>query len=126
MGGFKRLMTASVAVGAAAMALGIASPALADEAYSCPNHCAAVNGKETWLRQNEVQNLSGTGVCAAIWRLWEGKWTEAYSCTPKPETEVWECIFGPEILGHGQSRRYYAKFEYYLWGYEYDRIGGVC
>lgn len=104
-----------LAIGAAA-----ASPAHAyiSEAYEC-SKCNEVPGPEHYIYNNTAENLSGTGVCSALWRFVGGKWYESYDCTSSPTTEKRVTICNTfEFLGHGQSRHYYAKYEYHLWGWE--------
>jgi hypothetical protein len=96
-----------------------AAPALAtNQNYEC-SKCASVNGSENYVRNSLAVNRSGTGVCAALW-WYSGGWNEEYTCTPKPteQTESLLCDAAGELYGHGQARRYYAKYEYSLKGNE--------
>lgn len=89
-------------------------------AYECPGKgsCAKTTGPEAEIENNIAENQSGTGVCSAIWWYFDG-WLEDYYCTPKPTEEKRTIVCSTEELyGHGESRRYYAKYEYKLWGWE--------
>jgi hypothetical protein len=114
------LVTTVLAVGLASVA---AAPADAEgfEVYSCKS-CSNANGAEVYAptAMNAIGRVEGaTGVCAAVWqRLGGGKWREFLECTATgTETKVATGFIGP-LEGHGQVRRYYAKFLYNLWGQE--------
>ena len=95
------------------------------ETYEC-GKCAKVTGKENYVENNTAENLSGTGACSAIWWKFGGEWLESYYCTPSPGSEKRTHICSTEeIYGHGESRRYYAAYEYKLWGWE-TNIWEIC
>lgn len=105
--------------------LGIAaSPAQAyQKFYSCTS-CSAENGPEFETSAEggigmtaSGWNLSGKGVCAAIWEnLGGGKWKEESACTAtESAVDVKNLRY---FKGHGQVRRYYKEFLYNLEGEE--------
>lgn len=84
--------------------------------YSC-EHCAEKNGVEAGgLDEEEGLNLSGSGVCSAFWQYYSGSWHETAKCNG---TLTEECVWQASgTTGHGQVRRWYAKYTYTLTGRE--------
>jgi hypothetical protein len=113
------LVATVLAIGAAWVA---AVPAHAEfREYSCKS-CASANGPEVFVSESmkSIGRVEGaTGVCAAAWEyLGGGNWKEFLACTATgTEVLVVTGYIGP-FEGHGQVRRYYAKYLYNLWGQE--------
>ncbi len=127
LGLFGRTRTPLVALALALALCGtpsltLAPPAAAEwnEYYGPCGSCAEINGPEIHgLTENWGWNLSGTGVCSALWN-YSGGWHERLGCT-STGTEV--CVsYGSETWSHGQVRRWYAKYEYDLEGLETDDL----
>ena len=104
---------------AAVLAVASRAQAAYHESYECGT-CAEKNGPEATLSEAYGWNLSGKGVCSALWERIGSEWYENLSCTESgEETCAWEVA---EVEGHGQVRRWYAKYEYTLLGLETDYL----
>jgi hypothetical protein len=98
-----RLLLAVGAVSACAAAGTVAIPAFAtNEYYECGS-CAEVNGPENYVRNNQVINHSGGGICGAVWRKNSpGNYTlVARACEPGGATAT--ACAGSEVYGHGEA-----------------------
>ena len=97
---------ATLAVGliAACVAAGLSAvPASAtNEYYECGN-CAEVNGIENYVRNNQVINHSGGGICGAVWRKNSpGNYTlMAKACEPGGNTAT--ACASSQVYGHGEA-----------------------
>lgn len=118
--GLVALLATMVVAGSAVLG---ASGASAHEAtYSCPSECPNVSGPD----QNEVdkaygKNLSGTGVCVTLWEKVGSSYNRLeFECSPNGTSTGVKTVpcLGSNVL-HGDTKRYYAKYEYYLWGQQY-------
>lgn len=118
----KTLVATVVAAVSVAVAV-CAAPAFAtNETYPHPGSyegcgkCASVNGKDNWIKNNESYNYSGEGYCDYGYLESGGAYYPAFSeCTPSGKGEIL-CYNYKEFWGHGQTRRYYAMYEYNLFG----------
>ncbi len=91
------VLSALVAAGA------VAVPAVAtNEYYECGS-CAEVNGVENYVKNNQVINHSGGGICGAVWRKnGPGNYTlMARGCEPGGTTAT--VCAGSEVHGHGEA-----------------------
>jgi hypothetical protein len=98
-----RLLLAGVAVSACATAAVVAIPAFAtNEYYECGS-CAEVNGPENYVKNNQVINHSGGGICGAVWRKnAPGNYTlMARACEPGGATAT-ACALS-QVYGHGEA-----------------------
>jgi len=78
-------------------------PAFAtNEFYECGS-CAEVNGKENFVKNNQVINHSGGGICGAVWRNnGGGNFTDvAKMCEPGGGTAT--ACASSEVHGHGEA-----------------------
>jgi hypothetical protein len=101
--GFRRLLLIAGAVAAFAAAGTVALPAFAtNEFYECGS-CAEVNGKENFVKNNQVINHSGGGICGAVWRKNSpGNYTlVADQCAGGGGTAT--ACAGSEVFGHGEA-----------------------
>lgn len=124
--GARRLRSSLVAVALAAAICATTSLTLAplaaaewNDYYGPCGSCAQISGPEAHgLTENWASNLSGAGVCSALWNYSGGAWHERLVCT---STGTEACVaYGGEVWSHGQVRRWYAKYEYDLEGLETD------
>lgn len=122
----RRLCALLLATGALAVfcGAGFLAPEAAAEwnlYYGPCGHCAEINGPEDHgLTENWGWNLSGSGVCSALWNFSSGAWHERLTCT---STGTEACVaYGNEVWAHGQVRRWYAKYEYDLEGLQTDNL----
>ncbi len=98
-----------------------AHAAIFREQYGCaPSNCASSNSGEHLIivdvhNEGNINPTSGKGVCSAVWQnLGGGSWKEYLACTATGyDAEV--SRYGEQYV-HGQVRRYYAQYEYQLWG----------
>lgn len=101
--GLRRLLIAVGLIAACATASAIAIPAFAtNEYYECGS-CAEVNGKENFVKNNQVINHSGGGICGAVWRNnGGGNYTlMADKCAGGGGTAT--ACSGSEVFGHGEA-----------------------
>lgn len=101
-----------------------AATAVANDEYAC-GPCAAANGRnESYLEYFKAWNESGDGICAeGWWQDAEGEYhKEAKECNKSGEktTATSPCRF----YGHGEARRYYMAYEYFLYGEQFQNEGG--
>jgi hypothetical protein len=115
-----RLTLAGFVVAGTTALLGVV-PALATNEYypseaGCGS-CAQTSGPDNYIKNNAAWNLSGEGFCnAAYIRTGEGEYPAQWDrCYSSGNYELL-CYTGPEWYGHGQSRRYYAAYNYNLRG----------
>lgn len=111
-------------VAASVAGMAVAAPAFAtDETYphpgtlngcgSCAQTSALINN---YIRNNESYNYSGEGFCDAAYFYAEGTYPVAFDECFSSGKGIILCYKAFEFLGHGQTRRYYAKYEYNLFG----------
>jgi hypothetical protein len=99
----RHLLLAAGLVAVCATAGAIAIPAFAtNEYYEC-GACAEVNGKENYVKNNQVINHSGGGICGAVWRNnGGGNYTlMADKCAEGGGTAI--ACSGSEVYGHGEA-----------------------
>jgi hypothetical protein len=111
-----RTLLACCVTAASIASMVTAAPASAtNEAYSC-GECAQVNGHENYISNNESYNFSGEGFCDAAYDNVGGTYFLAFEKCYSSGKGIVLCSTVGEFWGHGQTRRYYAKYEYNLWG----------
>lgn len=115
-----RFAIAAVAVACAGAAFGVAlasrSASATDEKYGPCGSCAGTVGAFNWVSDNAAENISATGICAAIY-VDNPEAKEYRACEGKPI--VWERIcLASEHPGFGEARRFYKEFEYDMKGRE--------
>lgn len=111
------LVMAVVVAGGATVASGVPQALATNEGFSC-GPCAATNGNENWIKNVEGANSSGKGLCNTQWQdehTSGGPFYNLYEeCTATRSTLL---ICGnQEEWGHGEVRRYYSEYLYYLGG----------
>ena len=111
-----RILLACCVAAASIASMTAAAPASAtNEAYSC-GACAQVSGPENYVENNESYNFSGEGFCDAAYANFSGIYYTAFEKCYSSGKGIILCNTAGEFPGHGQTRRYYAKYEYNLWG----------
>lgn len=118
--GHPRLLMGVVGVAAVCATATLATPrAMAtNEGFGCGAPCPSTNGKENWVKNVEGINESGKGLCNTQWEdehTSGGPYYNLYEeCTATKSTLL---ICGnQEEWGHGEVRRYYSEYLYYLSG----------
>lgn len=120
-----RLLLTAALVVAVAVTANAAPPAWATaEGYKCSEPCASTNGRENYVAENRGWNESGKGLCTVIWQnAGGGQWYESADCS---ESATYLCYWHVEVWGHGQVRRWFAKYLYWLTGYQTNYFPSQC
>lgn len=118
-----RVLLACCVVAASVAGMAAAVPAFAtNETYPHPGtlegcgKCEQVSGPNNYIRNNESINYSGEGFCDTGYLYSGGFYYKAFEECYSSGKGIVLCYKPGEFYGHGQTRRYYAKYEYNLWG----------
>jgi hypothetical protein len=115
-----RLALAMVVAAGIAAGISTVTAALPSEEFKCLN-CASVSGANEYpIDVVHSRNESGTGLCSILWRYNGGtSYTKvAENCTSSG-TEVGAAYYAGSYTAHGETERWYAKYEYKMSGYQY-------
>lgn len=118
-----KILVASVIAVVSVTSMMFVVPAFAtDEFYPHPGtlegcgKCAQTSGPNNYIKNNEAYNYSGEGLCNAAYLLnSKGEYPVVFEgCYSSGHGNI--LCYAGEFYGHGQARRYYAKYEYNLIG----------